>query len=209
MPNQEELLDQIRATAIAAVNEDREAAAVELLHAYLKHRPGDGYMWFRFGNALRLIGLVHEAEHALLTALETAESKHSGWILRELALVQTHSGRLAEAEQSFAQACNDPEVAAHGATWILRGANLASATQLQAAEDCHRRALTFHDENVDRDEAYLNLGYVLRAQGRYAEAAEAFQHALEITPDYPLALEPRASLAGIDDAIAATRRLES
>jgi tetratricopeptide (TPR) repeat protein len=207
-PNFEEILDEIRKLAKKADKEDRQASVIELLHGYLKLRPSDGYMWYIFGDALRIIGLNDEAERALNTALELCPEKR-GWILTRLARLQNSAGRYAEAENSYAQACTDPKFADVGWLWIMRGANLASATQLRAAEHCHRRALTFHDEHVDRDEAYLNLGYVLRAQGRYAEAADAFQNALEITPDDSEALEARASLVGIDEALAKGKQLES
>ncbi len=206
MPNREELLDEIRNVAIAAADDDRDPVAIELLHAYLQHRPGDAFMWYRFGDALRVIGLNHEAEHALNTALEL-EPKRRPFVLTRLGRIYADAGRRAEAEAAFAEACEFPENSGLGWLWIFRGANLAAATQLVAAEKCHRHALTFDDKNVDRDEAFLNLGYVLRAQGRYTEAAEAFKSALHITPDYKEATEALHSLEGLSEALAKVKQL--
>ena len=43
------------------------------------------------------------------------------------------------------------------------------------------------------DEAYLNLGLILRALGRYGEARQCFELALELDPEY------QAAQDGIDD----------
>ncbi|MGN6369453.1 MAG: tetratricopeptide repeat protein [Phycisphaerae bacterium] len=206
MPNREELLDEIRDLALAAAKDDRDPIAVELLHKYLQHRPADGYMWFRLGEALRVIGLNNEAEHALNTALELAPEKRP-WILAQYGKLCADAGRRAEAELAYAEACQHPETSGRGWLWIMRGANLAADTQLSPAEKCHRHALTFHDEYVDRDEAFLNLGYVLRAQGRYAEASDAFKSALAITPDDTDAAEALHSLDGIKEALAKAKEL--
>jgi tetratricopeptide (TPR) repeat protein len=206
MPTHEELLDDIRARAREAHRAGQCASVVELLHPYLKRRPRDGFMWFLFGNSLRLIGLNDEAEIVLQTALEVGPERRA-CVLNQWAQLHSAAGRFAEAERCYAEVCNDSEFAHLGFVWILRGANLAAATQLTAAEECHRHALTFHDDHVNRDEAYLNLGYVLRAQGRYHEATQAFQKSLAITPDYAEALEARDSLIAIDEAIAKGREL--
>ena len=206
MPNREDLLDEIRNLALGASDDDRDPVAIELLHAYLQHRPGDAVMWFRLGDALRVIGLNHEAEHALNTALEL-EPKKRPFILTRLGRLFAHAGRMAEAEAAYAEACEDPENAGFGWLWILRGCNLAAATQLVAAEKCHRHALTLDEENVDRDEAFLNLGYVLRAQGRYADATEAFKSTLQITPDDKDAAKALHSLEGLAEALAKVKQL--
>jgi tetratricopeptide (TPR) repeat protein len=209
MNNRDQLLDEIRELALHAVGEDRDVAAIELLNAYLKHRTTDGFIWFRFGDLLRTIGLKDEAERALYLALETAPSERHGQICLSIARLHDGAGRHAQAEEFYRQTCEDPIYAQRGFAWILRGANLAIENELKKAEECHRHALTFFDEHVDRDEAYLNLGYVLRAQGRYAEAAKAFRNALEIAPHDKEALEAMQTLCGIDIAIAKVNELKN
>jgi len=44
------------------------------------------------------------------------------------------------------------------------------------------------------DEAYLNLGLVLRAQERYKEALACFEKALELTPDYRKAITAKSDI---------------
>ena len=53
------------------------------------------------------------------------------------------------------------------------------------AEESHRAAIACDQDLTD--EAYLNLGFVLRAQERFAEAADCFREAISIDPDYRLA----------------------
>ena len=69
---------------------------------------------------------------------------------------------------------------------------MARKGDLNAAEACQRNATKCPEGPID--EAYLNLGYDLRARERYAEALESFNKALEITPDYEEALVGRADM---------------
>lgn len=116
------------------------------------------------------------------------------------------AGQHDRAEAEFAQSVSDPEAHASTWFWIIRGANFARATQLDAAERCHRTGTTMTDG--DLDEAWLNLGLVLRAQGRYPDAIDAFRRALELTPDYEEAIDGLRSLDGIDEAQTQIVRLD-
>ena len=59
---------------------------------------------------------------------------------------------------------------------------LAKQGRLHDAEDTHRKAVACTRGCID--EAYLNLGLILRARERFAEAAECFREALRRDPDY-------------------------
>ncbi|MBK6691851.1 MAG: tetratricopeptide repeat protein [Myxococcales bacterium] len=84
--------------------------------------------------------------------------------------------------------------------WIMMGCAYALAGRFTEAAACHQRATVC---DGDPDEAFLNLGYVLRAEARFEEAREAFARALLLTPDYP---EARSALADVSKALAASRR---
>jgi tetratricopeptide (TPR) repeat protein len=45
------------------------------------------------------------------------------------------------------------------------------------------------------EEAYFNLGLILRAEGKYEEALECFERAIEIDPQYTLAKQARKDVA--------------
>jgi tetratricopeptide (TPR) repeat protein len=104
-------------------------------------------------------------------------------------------GRPAEAEPWFRKAIeiNPEEVS----SYIFLGACQARQGKLKDAEDTHRAATQWKDSFL-LDEAYHNLGLVLRGQDRWVEAAECFRKAIEITPTYADAL---AALEDVEMAI--------
>jgi tetratricopeptide (TPR) repeat protein len=199
----EDQLGAVRGAAKDAYDEGRFAATAELLGAYVRCKEDDAFAWMMLGDAQRVLGLTDEAERSLRRSLELDSGR---WMTRvRLARLCDDAGRHDEAEAWYAEALEDPEAAATGYLWIFRGSNFARQCQLRAAEECHRKAAAL--DHVDVDEAYLNLGYVLRAQGRYVEAGAAFRRALELCPDYPEAAEGMQSLEGVEGAIAAARSL--
>lgn len=197
-------LDELLRLAKEAHEQEREACVAELLGPYLEHRPNDDYAWFLFGDALRVMGLTDEAERALLKSVELAAGPD--WILQiTLAHLYKDSGNFVEAERWFELASEDENAAEQSWFWVLRGSNLASHGQFKQAEKCFRAALSVSDD--DRDEIYLNLGNVLRAQGRYHEARRQYEMAAEINPDYSLAEKAIGSLEGLEDAMQLARKL--
>ena len=96
-----------------------------------------------------------------------------------------YSGNYPEAENWYRKAI---EKAPHLTTgYIFLGAVQARQGKLQEAEATHREATKCAEGNID--EAYHNLGLVLRGQGRLNDAAINFRKAIELTPDYADAVE--------------------
>ena len=91
----------------------------------------------------------------------------------------------------------DPDEAG---SYIFLGAVQARQGKLELAEQTHRRATQCPSGLID--EAYHNLGLVLRGQGRLAEAAECFRKAIELCPDYPDAIE---ALQDVESAMTLSR----
>ena len=197
MPDLATHLDQLFYLATLAYDQDRFAAAAELLSPYVRHRPGHGYAWFVYGDALRVLGLFHEAERALVRSQELCPNQP--WPRVRLGMVKEQLGHRDAAEADYAAVADRPDVAGAGWFWVVRGGNLAAMNQLAQAEACHRTALACDD--VDRAEAYLNLGTVLRAAGRYAAAAEAFRQARESSVGSPAADVALAEMDGVEEAV--------
>src|SRR5262249_30511513 len=84
---------------------------------------------------------------------------------------------------------------------IFLGAFLAQAGRLREAEVVRRRATRCKVGFVD--EAFFNLGLVLRALERYAEARDCFQRALKLDPKYK---KVRRELADIERVLKLTRK---
>jgi Flp pilus assembly protein TadD len=159
---------------------DSPAYRVELLRRYLRSRPGDGRAWASLGIELSELSRFDEAQDALDRALASGEEGHRRRTYCLLGRMCQYKGAFAEAEAWFRKAIAlEPEEATG---YIYLGAMCARLGRLAEAEQLHRQATGCETGCVD--EAYHNLGLVLRAQGRYEEAVECFELALAIDPDY-------------------------
>jgi len=89
-----------------------------------------------------------------------------------------------------------------------RGVRARVAADWPAAVSAFRRALAVR---ADFPEAWNELGYALRNQGRYAESLDAYHEALRLRPDFPEALEylgeAYVKLGRLDDARRVLERL--
>ena len=82
-----------------------------------------------------------------------------------------------------------------------RGVRARVAQEWTAAVPAFRRALALRPDFPD---AWNELGYALRNQGRYSESLDAYHEALRLRPDFPEALEylgeAYVKLRRLDDA---------
>jgi tetratricopeptide (TPR) repeat protein len=178
--------------------DNQYASVVELLNPLLDDGCRRGFAWFMLGDSLRVLGRCSEAQFALMQSLSLAPDHKKCRVHVLLALLAGSVGQLAEAENWHQCATRSQEAQEEAFFWVFRGGNLARLERFEEAAECHRRATQLRGAV---DEAWLNLGFVLRAQRKYDEALHAFRQALEITPDYPEALQAIAELAEIHDAI--------
>jgi tetratricopeptide (TPR) repeat protein len=167
---------------MSAWKADNYATAAQLCRAYLRRRPENGPTWCVLGIVLYKMACYEEARDTFQKALEYGPKRTL--VLYNLGHLYREWGKYAEAAEWYRQAIEDEPDDATG--YIYLGAVLAKAGDLSAAEELHRAATRCKEGCID--EAYLNLGLVLRAQQRFTEAAEAFRKALELTPDYDAAL---------------------
>ncbi len=197
MAHLSEEIASLAADAHKAADENRHAEAVELFAVHLRHFPRDGKTWHRYGYLLRVLGRWKDAENALNKALKL-RGDHPN-IFVQLAMLYEGLGNRAIAERHFAKACHIYGKDAPGWLWTIRGGNLASLGKFKQAEASHRLALTQPD--VELGEAWLNLGYVLRAQRRYCEAVDAFNQAKKHDPTDADVAEAIQSLSTIESTL--------
>ena len=175
------LLDRLRAKVKWAYGKDLEPFVAEALSVYLVHRPNDGYMWFVYGDVLRVLGRYSEAIDALNEAIELAPAKHHYLVCARMAYAHNGAGRREEAERWFAKSVENRNGVMPGWIWLLRGGNLAQLGRFEDAIACYRNALAVKsDESIDECEVCLNIGLAHRAQRRYDAAAESFHRAIAL-----------------------------
>ena len=190
--------ERIYQRALAIMDdEDTDVHIVELLSVYVKIDPHRGVAWLYFGDALRTVGRLQEAEEALLKAVDLAPNSRRFPAYGRLGLLMTERGSPAEVEKWFRAATS--AALCPGWVWSLRGANLYRGGSYELAKSCLETALI--TEDVEKEEVFLNLGLLARAQRRYEEARKHANDALAINPNYDKAKELLRSLVGIEETI--------
>ncbi len=201
--NEDKILDQIFHLAHDAFYKDGyEVYIVEILDPYLKKRPEHGQAWLLYGDSLRVIGRSSEAMPVLLKALEMAPEKEKSSIYGKIAFLCQKYRSPTEAEKWYDSATNC-EIEAIDWLWMFKGANLAVLEKYEDSLKCFNKIISIKNSELT-DEAYLNIGLVFRAMGKYEDSAEALGKALELNPDYEeakLALDGLLALKNAKDLI--------
>jgi tetratricopeptide (TPR) repeat protein len=167
---------------------------------YLARYSEDGYAWYLLGVSLGCLARYGEAEEAFATALRLCPDDRRGIPLSGLGHLEAQRGAYERAAGWFRQAIEAAPRDASG--YIDLGGILAKLGQLREAEQVHRTATETCYEG-DLDEVFLNLGFVLRAQERYDEAADCFREAIRINPGNRAA---RRALRDVERCVRMTRR---
>ena len=173
-----------------AVAESGPAHQREVCLARLSEHPQCGPTLISLGNALADMGQYEEAEKLLQDALENCPERLSHLVQRALGELYKSQQRWVEAEHAFQAAMIGREDDA--TSYIYLGTCYALQGRLDEAEAQHRRGTECGEGCID--EAWLNLGLVLRARRRYEEAESCFEQALEMDPEYRAAARALADV---------------
>ncbi|MBA3311841.1 MAG: tetratricopeptide repeat protein [Planctomycetota bacterium] len=160
---------------------DRGCAALAVLRArrHLVRYPEDGFAWCALGVDLTSLARYEEAAAALAKAIELCPSAAHRVLFTYWGRLYREAGDYEKAVDWYRKAIEAAPDEASG--YLFLGAMLAKQGRLIEAEEIHRRATECTSGCID--EAYLNLGFVLRAQERFAEAADCFRETLRIDPE--------------------------
>jgi tetratricopeptide (TPR) repeat protein len=189
-----------------AEERQHDATAVHLCREYLKREPECGLVWLKLGGLLHQIARYDESRAALEMAIQHAsyysETPGLEKFVRAVSLYEMGNlyrawGKYEEAAAWYRCGIELQPDRANGYTSL--GEVLAQAGDLEAAEAPLRKATQCKRGFID--EAYLNLGLVLRSQGRFTEAAECLRKALELDPDGDAAGGTRAALEDVERII--------
>jgi len=180
------------------------AATLEFLQLLVRLDTHKATDWFNYGDSLRSVGRLVDAERALLTARELAPEKRRSTVDSRLAMVASRKGAPQDAEHWFQLATEDQECP--GWVWVLRAINLIDMEAMQLARECLKTA---RDRgNVDMDEVLLNEALIERHAGNYEVAAAKARRALDIDKNYQPARQLLESIQGATEATAFVTVLE-
>lgn len=185
--------DVLRRELRAAYRASLVACTFEAARELLRERPKNALARFRLGGALADFARYAEALRMLRPLLRRG-APHRDLVHWCLADLHERRGMLPRAMHHLRCAIRiEPQEAG----WHIRlGGLLARSGRHRAAENAHRRATRC--ARGPRDEAFLNLGLVLRARGKYRNAKACFLRAIALDPNYR---EARHALRDVERAI--------
>ena len=173
---------------------DMVACTLESSRRYLAAHPKSWFILYYHASSLHRMARYTESLAALRRAARLCAPTHLCLIYSRVGKIHDDRGALGLAERWYRRAiAQSPSKAGN---YIFLGAFLARTGRLQEAEAVHRRATRCKKGCID--EAFLNLGLVLRALERYSDARKCFQRALEIDPKYK---EARDALSDVEQVI--------
>lgn len=164
----------------AASDADLPALTIVRAQAFLDRYPDFGPAWVTLGIALTATARYDEAEAAYSRAIALCPEEKIHLPLAQMGHLFEAQGDYLRAEEWYRKVVDANPDKASG--YIYLGGILACQGRLGEAEMVHRAAVGCAEGCID--EAYFNLGLVLRAQERFVEASECFAHALALDPDY-------------------------
>jgi len=148
----------------------------ELISNHRDYLPG----LLNYANVLVTLDRYGEAKEVLTEAMQHTRQDKRYSLFQQMGKMCKEMGDFGSSFQWFVKAIDLKPDDADG--YIGAGAILARQGRLEEAEQYHRKATVCSEGCID--EAFLNLGFVLRAQERFAEAQKCFEKALELDAGY-------------------------
>lgn len=149
------------------------ATELLILEYLTRYKPEDQVIRFRYADKLRAIGRIIEAEGILLSLQNSIPREKMYYFHMSIGMLYEDKGEFAKAEHHFRSAAD-----LHGAStapWVLLGAILDRQGRRNDALDVYQKGLSAQG---DVDEVHLNIGNVLRGEGRYEEAIAHYEQAI-------------------------------
>ena len=173
-----------------ANDDDSTILAICLAERLIANGSADGWVFEVYARNLIGIGRYEDARSALDQAEQLGSERRLPWIIHRRALIEQRRGNFEKAIELWKIAhSHKPDEATFP---IYAGTIAFRLGRLSEAED-FARVGTACDKGFP-DEAWYNLGGYLAAQQRYDESLVCYEKAIEIDPDYKLALRRRDEL---------------
>lgn len=190
-----ESLSHLRTLLREQFEAEHWSAAVVLARGILRRAPEDAPTLIRLGESLARLFNHDEAEAMFRLALNYCAREDRNAVYSRMGHLFLNRCDLEAAEKWYQRVI---ETAPHDAGGhIYLGVVHAKRGDLANAELAFRHGTQCVDGCID--EAYYNLGTVLRGLGRLNEARECYEKALELDPNYQIAQD------ALDDVSAAIK----
>ena len=177
-------MDSIRDKIRNANHRDHVSTCEALSKDWLAKNPDDIWVVHMLAESLYRMARYEESLQIYREAL-TRFPDHRWGIYNQIGHLFRYRGELDQATLWYEKAIEeDPDEAS---SYIFLGAIKARQGKLVEAEEIHRKATSCGNGVIE--EAFHNLGLVLRGQMRLLEAADCFRRAIEIDPEYEAAIE--------------------
>ena len=147
--------------------------------AFLRRDADCWPVWITLGSALLRMGRNDDAEEAFTRAMTICPDENIHLPTAQMGHLFEQRGNFPQAEAWYRKTIDAAPDRASGHVFL--GAILGRQGRLDEAEMSHRNATRCTEGCID--EAYLNLGFVLRARERLVESAECFARSLELDPE--------------------------
>lgn len=185
--------DEIQKAISAAEDHYQAASAIFLYEKWLNKNSEDNWWYSRvlsdYGTLLYKLTRFEDAIQQFEIVLSKFPERR-WFILNQLGQLCRYRGDLAKAQYWYQQAIE--ENPSEASSYIFLGATQARQGNLKEAELSHREGTRCEKGPVD--EAYYNLGLVLRSQERFTEAKECLGQAISIDPNYAQASQALADV---------------
>jgi protein O-GlcNAc transferase len=168
-----------------AWNGDGAAFLFELATTYTQRYPDNYWGWVILADALSDLARYDEAERALRQAQRLVPAERRINVYAHWGHLYDRKCDLNRAARWYRRALKEKGGKNTMRCLIYLGGVLAKQGRFAEAEECHRKAISLSTDPAD--EAYYNLGLVLRAQQKYKQALRCFSRAVKIDPAYAIA----------------------
>lgn len=173
-----------------AHDQDEIILAISLAERLIADGADAGWIFEVYASNLIGIGRYDDAVTALDRAEQLVSDRRIPWVIHRRAHLERQRGNLQSALDLWKQAHSENP---NEATFPIYAATMAHRLgRLTEAEELARIGTECSEGNPD--EAYYNLGGYLAAQERYEEAMNCYEKAIDLDPEYEIAIKRRNEL---------------
>jgi tetratricopeptide (TPR) repeat protein len=181
---------------MSAWNAGQVACRIHLARLYTEKYPNDTAGWVALADILGSLAQYREARSALDIAMKLASKDERKFVFHQIGHLYREKGDYRRSEFWYRRAV---EAETTTDNLVFLGACLARQGQHAEAKQYYQQAIEL--VTSEPDEAYFNLGLVLRAEGNYKEALRCFEKAIDIDPEYVLAIKAKNDILAFFEMI--------